>query len=225
MKIKEKKVRKFLSKQIQELNNIVADLDDLVTEIGTGYYRVAIFGSARTKPNTPEYKSVYNLAKELASRGADIVTGGGPGLMEAANAGAKEGSSQTKSFGLRIDLPFENDFNSHLDIKFFHKKFSSRLDEFMRITNAVVVTPGGIGTLLELFFAWQLIQVGHMKKKPIILVGTMWEGLIQWMKENPLRKELIDKSDLQHIQIVEEMEDVVPVLEKDIKSFYHLNGK
>ena len=145
--------------------------------------------------------------------------------MEAANAGAKEGSSQTKSFGLRIDLPFENDFNSHLDIKFFHKKFSSRLDEFMRITNAVVVTPGGIGTLLELFFAWQLIQVGHMKKKPIILVGTMWEGLIQWMKENPLRKELIDKSDLQHIQIVEEMEDVVPLLEKDIKSFYQLNGK
>lgn len=225
MKIKEKKVRKFLSKQIQELNNIVADLDDLVTEIGTGYYRVAIFGSARTKPKTPEYKSVYNLAKELASRGADIVTGGGPGLMEAANAGAKEGSSQTKSFGLRIDLPFENDFNNHLDIKFFHKKFSSRLDEFMRITNAVVVTPGGIGTLLELFFAWQLIQVGHMKKKPIILVGTMWEGLLQWMKENPLRKELIDKSDLQHIQIVEEMEDVVPLLEKDIKSFYQLNGK
>ena len=225
MKIKEKKVRKFLSKQIQELNNIVADLDDLVTEIGTGYYRVAIFGSARTQPKTPEYKSVYNLAKELASRGADIVTGGGPGLMEAANAGAKEGSSQTKSFGLRIDLPFENDFNSHLDIKFFHKKFSSRLDEFMRITNAVVVTPGGIGTLLELFFAWQLIQVGHMKKKPIILVGTMWEGLLQWMKENPLRKELIDKSDLQHIQIVEEMEDVVPLLEKEIKSFYQLNGK
>ena len=225
MKIKEKKVRKFLSKQIQELNNIVADLDDLVTEIGTGYYRVAIFGSARIKPKTPEYKSVYSLAKELASRGADIVTGGGPGLMEAANAGAKEGSSQTKSFGLRIDLPFENDFNSHLDIKFFHKKFSSRLDEFMRITNAVVVTPGGIGTLLELFFAWQLIQVGHMKKKPIILVGTMWEGLLQWMKENPLRKELIDKSDLQHIQIVEEMEDVVPLLEKEIKSFYQLNGK
>ena len=225
MKIKEKKVRKFLSKQIQELNNIVADLDDIVTEIGTGYYRVAIFGSARTQSKTPEYKSVYNLAKELASRGADIVTGGGPGLMEAANAGAKEGSSQTKSFGLRIDLPFEDDFNSHLDIKFFHKKFSSRLDEFMRITNAVVVTPGGIGTLLELFFAWQLIQVGHMKKKPIILVGTMWEGLLQWMKENPLRKELIDKSDLQHIKIVEEMEDVVPLLEKDIKSFYHFNGK
>ena len=95
----------------------------------------------------------------------------------------------------------------------------------MRITNAVVVTPVGIGTLLELFFAWQLIQVGHMKKKPIILVGTMWEGLLQWMKENPLRKELIDKSDLQHIQIVEEMEDVVPLLEKDIKSFYHSNVK
>ena len=95
MKVKQEKVRKFLSKQIQELSSIVADLDDLVTEIGTEYYRVAIFGSARIQENTPEYKSVYNLAKSLAQNGADIVTGGGPGLMEAANAGAKEGSKKT----------------------------------------------------------------------------------------------------------------------------------
>ena len=220
MKVKQEKVRKFLSKQIQELNDIVADLDDLVTEIGTDYYRVAIFGSARIKENTPEYKSVYNLAKSLAQNGADIVTGGGPGLMEAANAGAKEGSKKTKSFGIRIDLPFETDFNAHIDIKFFHKKFSSRLDEFMRISHAVVVTPGGIGTLLELFFAWQLIQVGHIKERPIILVGGMWEGLIEWMKENPLRKELIDKKDMNQIRIVETMEDVVPILKSEIHSFY-----
>ena len=220
MKVKQEKVRKFLSKQIQELSSIVADLDDLVTEIGTEYYRVAIFGSARIQENTPEYKSVYNLAKSLAQNGADIVTGGGPGLMEAANAGAKEGSKKTKSFGLRIDLPFESGFNDHLDIKFFHKKFSSRLDEFMRISNAVVVTPGGIGTLLELYYAWQLMQVGHIKERPIILVGKMWQGLIDWMKENPLKKELIDQKDISQIQVVEKMEDVVPILQKEIEAFY-----
>ena len=93
MNDKEKKVRKFLSKQIQQLNNIVADLDTVITDMGTEFYRVSIFGSARIKPDTKEYKEVYILAKELAESGADIVTGGGPGLMEAANAGAKEGSS------------------------------------------------------------------------------------------------------------------------------------
>ena len=83
------------------------------------------------------------------------MTGGGPGLMEAANVGAKEGSPDSKSFGLHIDLPFETTPNEHLDVTFHHKKFSSRLDEFMRISHAVVVTPGGIGTILELMYAWQ----------------------------------------------------------------------
>jgi predicted Rossmann-fold nucleotide-binding protein len=90
----------------------------------------------------------------------------------------------------------------------------------MRISNAVVVTPGGIGTLLELYYAWQLMQVGHIKERPIILVGKMWQGLIDWMKENPLKKELIDQKDISQIQIVEKMEDVVPILQKEIEAFY-----
>ena len=93
MKIRQEKVRKFLSTKIHELNDVVADLDTLVTEMGSEYFRVSIFGSARIESDSKEYKKVYNLAKELASNGADIVTGGGPGLMEAANAGAKEGGS------------------------------------------------------------------------------------------------------------------------------------
>ena len=168
-----------------------------------------------------EYQDVQNLAKNIATLGADIVTGGGPGLMEAANAGAKEGSKKTKSIGVRIELPFESEPNSHLDVKFSHKRFSSRLDEFMRISNAVVITPGGIGTLLELFFAWQLIQVEHIKPKPMILVGNMWKGLIQWIQENPLRKNLLDQKDIDKLQIVEKMEDVIPILEKEINNFYN----
>jgi hypothetical protein len=217
---KEKKVRRFLSKQIQQLNNIVADLDTVITDMGTEFYRVSIFGSARIKPDTKEYKGVYTLAKELAENGADIVTGGGPGLMEAANAGAKEGSSKSKSFGIRIDLPFEATPNEHLDIKFYHKRFSSRLDEFMRISHAVVVTPGGIGTLLELLYTWQLIQVDHISARPIILVGDMWNGFFDWIKSEPLKAQLLDKADLDNIIIVKNVHEVTKLLKPEIKAFY-----
>ena len=220
MNTKEKKVRRFLSKQIQQLNNIVADLDTVITDMGTEFYRVSIFGSARIKPDTKEYKGVYTLAKELAENGADIVTGGGPGLMEAANAGAKEGSSKSKSFGIRIDLPFEATPNDHLDIKFYHKRFSSRLDEFMRISHAVVVTPGGIGTLLELLYTWQLIQVNHISARPIILVGDMWNGFLDWIKSEPLKAQLLDKSDFDNIIIVKNVHEVTKLLKPEIKEFY-----
>ena len=221
MNTKEKKVRRFLSKQIQQLNNIVADLDTVITDMGTEFYRVSIFGSARIKPDTKEYKGVYTLAKELAENGADIVTGGGPGLMEAANAGVKEGSSsKSKSFGIRIDLPFEATPNEHLDIKFYHKRFSSRLDEFMRISHAVVVTPGGIGTLLELLYTWQLIQVNHISARPIILVGDMWNGFFDWIKSEPLKAQLLDKSDFDNIVIVKNVHEVTKLLKPEIKAFY-----
>jgi len=220
MQIKEKVVRKFLSKKIQQLNNIVADLDSLVTEIGSNYYRVSIFGSARIKEGTSDYTQVYNLAKKLAQNKTDIVTGGGPGLMEAANAGAKDGSSDSKSFGLHIDLPFETTPNEHLDVTYHHKKFSSRLDEFMRISHAVIVTPGGIGTILELLYTWQLIQVQHISERPIILLGGMWEGLIEWMKSEPLKKNLISKNDFKNIIIVKDVDEAIEILRPSITNFY-----
>ena len=144
-----KEVRKVLNKKIVKLNDIIDGIDSLLTKMETDYYRVSIFGSARLKPDTPLYKEVYDLAFQLAMRNADIVTGGGPGLMDAANKGAKDGGKKSRSIGLSIELPYETDANSHLDVKRNHKRFSSRLDEFMRISHAVVVTPGGIGTLLE----------------------------------------------------------------------------
>ena len=220
MQIKENTVRKFLSKKMQQLNNIVADLDTLVTEIGSDYYRVSIFGSARLKPDTKEYSQIYQLAKKLAKNNVDIVTGGGPGLMEAANAGAKDGSSESKSFGLHVDLPFETSPNGHLDVTYHHKKFSSRLDEFMRISNAVIVAPGGIGTVLELMYTWQLIQVGHITARPIILIGTMWPGLLEWMKSEVLKKKLISNSDFDNILIVEHTEEAFDLLKPHVKKFY-----
>lgn len=221
MQVESKKVRKFLSKKIQQLNDIIADLDGLVTELGSDFYRVSIFGSARIKPETAEYKEVYLLAKKLASRGVDIVTGGGPGLMEAANSGAKDGSTMSRSFGLHIELPFEADTNSHLDVKYLHRRFSSRLDEFMRMSHAVIVTPGGIGTLLEMFYTWQLMQVNHIAPRPLILMGEMWEGLMEWLETGPLAQRLMDQKDFDRLTFAKSVDEVIQHLEPYIKKFYH----
>jgi hypothetical protein len=219
MELERKKVRKFLSKKIQQLNDIVADLDGLVTEIGSDFYRVSIFGSARIKQDSDLYVQVHDLAFQLASRGVDIVTGGGPGLMEAANSGAQRGSNQSRSFGLAIQLPYESDANQHLDVKYHHRRFSSRLDEFMRISHAVVVTPGGIGTLLELFYAWQLMQVKHISRRPLLLLGDVWSGLLDWLKDGPLAMSLMDQVDFDQLILVRSVDEVIKILEPDILTF------
>jgi uncharacterized protein (TIGR00725 family) len=133
------------------------------------HYRVAIFGSARIKEGDQKYNDVFNIAKGLAEGGMDVVTGGGPGIMQAANAGHKSASKGTHSIGLNIKLPFEQDDNKFLDIKKDFDRFSNRLDAFMSLSDAVVVATGGIGTILELFYTWQLVQVQHLCETPIIL--------------------------------------------------------
>lgn len=221
MAVPEKHVRKILSKKIVQLNDIIADIDELLTEMETGWYRVCIFGSARLKPESALYKQVYDLAGDLAKLEVDIVTGGGPGLMEAANKGAKDGNKWSRSIGLPIDLPFESDANSHLDLKRQHRKFSSRLDEFMRISHAVIVTPGGIGTILELFYTWQLIQVEHIKPRPIILLGGegMWEDLMEWLKKWPLGSELMSTKDFENLVYFPTVTEAVDYLKPGIEAF------
>jgi uncharacterized protein (TIGR00730 family) len=220
VQISQKKMRKFLSKKIQQLNDIVADLDSIVTEMGPEFYRVAIFGSARIKPDTDNYREVYDLAFALASQGVDIVTGGGPGLMEAANHGAKDGGKRSRSIGLPIELPFESDANQHLDVKYHHRRFSSRLDEFMRISHAIVITPGGIGTVLELFYTWQLLQVEHITEKPIFLLGEdMWSGLLEWLEKSPLSRGLLSKADLERLNLVNSVDEIIAKLEPELHAF------
>ncbi len=222
-----KSVRKILGKKIIQLNDIIADIDMLLTEMETDWYRVCIFGSARLKPESPLYKLVYDLAHELASQGVDIVTGGGPGLMEAANKGAKDGGKASRSIGLPIELPFEADSNDHMDDERQHRKFSSRLDEFMRITHAVIVTPGGIGTLLELFYTWQLIQVNHIKPRPIILLGRddMWKDLLAWLEKWPVMQELMSRRDFDLLVNFNTAEEVVAYLKPEIEKFRRVSRK
>jgi uncharacterized protein (TIGR00730 family) len=153
-------------------------------------YRVTIFGSARLKPGTPAYEGVKKLAAELTKMGCDIISGGGPGLMQAANEGALSiGSAERKrSVGIRVNLPFEQEINPFVGQAYEHRTFFSRLHHFMILSDAFVVVPGGIGTLLELSLAWQLLQVRKLYNTPLILVGKMWAELVEWGRRSMLRK-------------------------------------
>jgi uncharacterized protein (TIGR00730 family) len=221
MAVTRKQVRKVLNQKIVQLNDIIADIDGLLTNLETDYFRVSIFGSARIQTDSESFQQVYELAYQLAMRGVDIVTGGGPGLMQAANKGAKDGGKQSRSIGLSITLPFESDTNSHLDVKRNHRRFSSRLDEFMRISHAVVVTPGGIGTLLELLYTWQLIQVDHIKSRPILLLGggKMWEELLAWMRKWPLTMNLLGEKDMLHLVVCDSVDEVLTHIEPEMAAF------
>jgi uncharacterized protein (TIGR00730 family) len=147
-------------------------------------YRVTIFGSARAKPGTYVYDEVKRIATALAQMGCDIVTGGGPGLMQAANEGASAAGSPERnhSVGIRVDLPFEQEVNPFVEQAFEHKTFFTRLHHFVLTSDAYVVSPGGIGTVLELMMIWQLLQVKHIHDTPLILVGKMWADLVEWAR-------------------------------------------
>ena len=144
-------------------------------------YRVAIFGSARAQPGTFVYDEVKRTAAAFAALGCDIVTGGGPGLMQAANEGAKAAGAPG-SVGIRVELPFEQDVNPFVEQAFEHETFFTRLHHFVITSDAFVVVPGGIGTVLEMLMIWQLLQVRHVDDVPLILVGKMWKGLVEWAK-------------------------------------------
>jgi uncharacterized protein (TIGR00730 family) len=151
-------------------------------------YRVTIFGSARARPGTFVYAEVKRVAAALAEMGCDVITGGGPGLMQAANEGAAaaDAPERNRSVGIRVDLPFEQEVNPFVEQAFEHKTFFTRLHHFVLTSDAFVVAPGGIGTVLELMMVWQLLQVKHLHDTPLILVGQMWAGLVDWARKHLL---------------------------------------
>ena len=145
-------------------------------------YRVTIFGSARAKPGTFAYEETRRVAAALADMGCDIITGGGPGLMQAANEGAAASPGRARSVGIRVDLPFEQEVNAFVTEAFEHRTFFTRLHQFVLTSDAFLVAPGGIGTVLETLMIWQLLQVRHLVDTPLILVGKMWPGLVDWAR-------------------------------------------
>jgi len=151
-------------------------------------YRVTIFGSARLRLGSVAYQGVKQLAAELTKMGCDIISGGGPGIMQAANEGALsiDPKALHRSVGIRVELPFEQQVNPFVGLAYEHRTFFSRLHHFMIASDAFVVVPGGIGTLLELSLAWQLLQVRKLYNTPLILVGKMWADLVEWGRKTML---------------------------------------
>jgi uncharacterized protein (TIGR00730 family) len=178
----EEAVRAVLIRSILGLWDVVNDLTQLRPS-RRERYRVTIFGSARVQPGTAHYEAVKQLAAALAEMGCDIITGGGPGLMQAANEGAVGAPGRVGSVGIRVDLPFEQDVNAFVTEAFEHRTFFTRLHQFVIQSDGFVVVPGGIGTVLETLMIWQLLQVGHLTETPLILVGGMWPGLIDWARQ------------------------------------------
>ena len=161
-------------------------------------YRVTIFGSARVAQDHWVYGAVRDMAEELTRVGATIITGGGPGLMQAANEGAaRVEAGAGRTMGIRVELPFEQEVNPFVGSAFEHRTFFSRLHHFVLVSDAFVVVPGGIGTVLETMLVWQLLQVRKLDV-PLILVGPMWNGLLEWHRQVMLRPgfELASPGDL-----------------------------
>ena len=167
-------------------------------------YRVTIFGSARARPGTFAYLEM----------GCDIITGGGPGLMQAANEGSAAVGGQAESVGIRVDLPFEQDVNAFVTQAFEHRTFFTRLHQFVLASDAFIVAPGGIGTVLETMMIWQLLQVKHLEDTPLILVGRMWPGLIEWMRSAMLGTDppLASPADIQIPRCVADADEAIALL-------------
>ena len=176
---------------------------------------VSIFGSARTHPNNKYYKMAEEIAAKLVRHGYGVITGGGPGIMEAGNKGAK--SEDGKSVGLNIDLPFEQFHNKYIDndklINFNY--FFVRKVMFVKYSQGFIVMPGGMGTLDELFEAITLIQTEKIGRFPIILVGkSFWAGLMEWIKGTLLAEKNISEKDLDLITVVDTPEEAVNVIDE-----------
>ena len=178
-------VRQVLVNSVLGLWDVVNDLTRLKPS-RRDRYRVTIFGSARVRPGTFAYEETKRVAAAVAEMGCDIITGGGPGLMQAANEGAASAGTSIQSVGIRVHLPFEQGVNAFVTDAFEHRTFFTRLHQFVLTSDAFVVAPGGIGTVLEMLMIWQLLQVKQLENTPLILVGRMWPGLIAWAREEML---------------------------------------
>lgn len=172
---------------------------------------VSIFGSARTGPDDPRYGLCVDIARRLSDAGFAVISGGGPGIMEAANKGAFEGRSS--SVGLNIELPHEQGRNAWQDISISFRHFFARKVAFVKYADAYIVLPGGFGTLDELSEVLTLIQTGKSRRIPIILVGTtFWRGLLDWFRSQLVRDGMIKEKDIELMQVIDEPANIVDAI-------------
>lgn len=180
---------------------------------------VSIFGSARIKPGTPYYELTKKIAFALSNAGYNVVSGGGPGIMQAANEGAQPGPSL--SVGLNIQLPFEQHGNPYQDLALSFRYFFNRKLMFVRSSMAIICMPGGFGTLDELFETLTLVQTGKARRIPIILVGKeFWAGLLDWMENTLKAQGMISPEDPKLIRVIEDPDEIVAAIFR----FYERRG-
>ena len=177
---------------------------------------VALFGSARTRPDDPQYAAARETARLLGKRGFDVITGGGPGIMEAANRGARDAGA--RSIGCNIELPFEQSANPYIDTLVDFRYFFVRKTMFIKYSSAFVVFPGGYGTLDELFEAVTLIQTGKIHRFPVVLFGReYWSGLLSWLRGRVLAEQKISDADLELLFVTDDPAEAARHIAKSVK--------
>jgi uncharacterized protein (TIGR00730 family) len=181
---------------------------DAMAKVGPA---VTIFGSARAAPDTRLYKLARTIGRRLAEAGYAVITGGGPGTMEAANRGCREGGGL--SVGCNIELPHEQGLNAYVDLGIEFRYFFARKVMFVKYADAFVILPGGFGTLDELFESLTLIQTRKVRNFPIVLVGnSYWSGLLDWIRDTLLASAAIDEADLALLQLTDDPDEVVRIV-------------
>ena len=197
------------------LFKILAELVDGFETLSDVYPCVSIFGSSRVRPGEETYEKTVTIAKKFAENGYHIITGGGPGIMEAGNKGAREGGGN--SIGLNIHLPMEQKPNPYADIQLDFKYFFVRKVMFIKYAQAYVGMPGGFGTLDEIFEAITLIQTKRINPFPVILVGSdYWGTLWDWMRGNLLERKLISSEDVDLVTILDDPDEVVKTIKRTV---------
>lgn len=200
--------RNWSAREAWRVFGIMAEFVEGTERLSSIKPAVSIFGSARTHADDPYYKLAEQIALQLSDAGFSVISGGGPGIMEAANKGAYLGKSP--SIGLNIQLPNEQHSNSYQNVSQTFRHFFARKYMFVRFATAYVVMPGGFGTLDELMEALTLVQTGKTRKMPIILVcSDFWSGILSWFRESLIAENMISAEDMDLIQIIDEPSQVV----------------
>jgi uncharacterized protein (TIGR00730 family) len=182
---------------------------DKLADLG---FAISIFGSARTRPENPSYLAAVELANKLGKQGFSIITGGGPGMMEAGNKGARF-NQDIRSVGLNIELPHEQAPNTFQDISLSYRYFFARKVMFIKYSMGYVCMPGGFGTLDELMEALTLMQTGKIYPLPLVLFGIdYWRGLIEWMKSSLLTSGAISEDDLKYLRLTDDIDETVEIM-------------
>lgn len=195
--------------------HIMAEFVEGFEQMPEVYPAVSIFGSSRVKPKSPIYQTTVKVARLLVENGFNVISGGGPGVMEAANRGAVE--AEGKSVGLHIHLPNEQKPNEYANVRLDFKYFFIRKVMFVKYSVAYIIMPGGFGTLDELFEALTLIQTKRIRYFPVILLDSkFWHGLLNWVKETLMKEKTISETDFDIFNVVDTAEEAVQIIKRRV---------